>query len=446
MDRDIKNALDWFLGFFNDAEWHRRMRSIEDCLNLILAPKPTRKEAHTLASVSISEDRICWYLYLVHTALYAPHQYEPTQGSRILPIFKRLGMNIERVKEIKNINDRVAKLISNERAQPDSGLFELLVALNWSMNGWNNVELLNESPPVKRPDIQCTRSGESWYVECKRLSKTSDYSESERQKWHRMWRPLSDFLIDSQLPFLLDIIFHVELENLDDDFIKRELTGKLKLVTFPCLIISNQIWTVRVEFVDIAAARVHLKRNYVKYPSDQLNLLIAGRRDPNRGFTAAIAGKFVRIGEGGGNNQFLDSISFAAGAFWHCDAPQATRKKARDIRRHLAEAVSQLPSRELCAVHIGLETLDGHPVEAERYRRICDTVFNFDARGKKLRWVYCHLFQSYAPPDQAWAIDETVYYFGNKKFRRKEPLISRTVIVPAKDTDGDGVHWLKSPP
>ena len=210
--------------------------------------------------------------------------------------------------------------------------------------------------------------------------------------------------------------------------------------------IENEIWSVSVDFIDFSKAKSHLEKYCVKYPSDQLNELIAGRRDPNRGFTCSVLGKSVRIGEGSGNNQYLKELAFAVGAFWNCDAERAIESKARDIRAHLASAVQQLPESSNIVIHIGLETLDGCLVEAERYSRIVRTVQRFDSNGKKLEWVYCHLFQSYSPPDRDWVFDETVYYFNKKESRLDEPLTFRSMIVPDDGKSTDGAHWLRDTP
>jgi hypothetical protein len=69
----------------------------------------------------------------------------------------------------------------------------------------------------------------------------------------------------------------------------------------------------------------------------------------------------------------------------------------------------------------------------------------FDAAGKNLRWIYCHLFQSYAPPDQMFVIDETVHHFGRRDVT-DEPLDIRAAVVPPDADPGDGVHWRRPPP
>lgn len=336
--------------------------------------------------------------------------------------------------------------MSYDRDQPDSGLFEILVALRWLKSGWNEVELIPAASSEKSPDIRAASKRQEWLIECKRLAKSSEYSIKERESWLRMWLHLSRFLIHERIPVILNVEFHEELEALPETFLLDELAEKLKLTVLPCTIYSNQTCTVSVKFVDLKAAQAHLKSHYVRYPSEQLNLLIAGYRDPNRGFTSVVEGKIVSVGEKSGLNRFLDEIRFAAGSFWHCDAERSIERKARDIRKHLAEAVSQLPANKKSVVHIGLETLDGALVEAKRYERICNTVFQFDLKGKDVRWIYCHLFQSYSPPTQGWVLDETVYHFSNENGFADEPLNKRTLVVPDEDASSPAVHWLRPPP
>lgn len=222
---------------------------------------------------------------------------------------------------------------------------------------------------------------------------------------------------------------------------------KLPLVQAPCVIASNDVWDVSITPVDYESANAHLAKYMVKYPGDQVTELVAGKRDPNRGFTSVILGKFVSMAEGVGNCRFLDQLGFAAGAFWNCDAGTAIARKARDIRGRLSEAVSQLPDSGKGAVHVALETLDGANVEAERFGRIMNSLFQFDARGKDLRWVYCHLLQSYAPPDDCWIIDETVYHFGRSENAGVEPIVARSAVIPeSAESDDAGFHWLRPPP
>ncbi|MBS0261203.1 MAG: hypothetical protein JSS02_04545 [Planctomycetes bacterium] len=145
-------------------------------------------------------------------------------------------------------------------------------------------------------------------------------------------------------------------------------------------------------------------------------------------------------------NQYVSSIGWAAGAYWHCDAERAREAKARDIRSHLADAVKQLPADAHCVIHVGLETPDGEEVEAERYARILNTVCEFDATGKDLRWIYTHLYESYSPPDKAWYFDETIYKFSITQDVNTEPISTHSTIVPPEAGGTSGVHWLREAP
>lgn len=442
----LRRLLRWFLEPLTDGEWTARKSAIEDHVEAAHTILPAGSPDRALSSVSTSSDRMGWYLYLLDVALNDPPKCEPTQGARVLPIFQRLAEDMELLLRLGGVEDKRTRLMGVDRANPDSGLFEVLVGLLWKRNGWKNVTFVPEAPPHKRPDLEAASKRKHWAIECKRLAKSSAYSDAEREKWLRMWRPLSEMLVDRRYPIVLEIVFHVELESLPDDFLVDELRGKLALAIPPCSLVANDKWDVRVRRVEMQAVRRHLRSNFVKYPSTQLNELIAGPIDPNRGFTCVVRGKMVRIGEGLGNNRFLDELDFAAGAYWHCDAERSIERKARDIRTRLAEAVEQIPVGHAAVVHIGLETLDGMLVEATRYKRIMETVSTFDLRGKDVRWVYCHLYQSYAPPDRGWVLDETVYYFGKHRPNQHRPLKHAGTIVPTIDNEGLGVHWLKPPP
>jgi hypothetical protein len=109
--------------------------------------------------------------------------------------------------------------------------------------------------------------------------------------------------------------------------------------------------------------------------------------------------------------------------------------------------VEQLPASSRGVIHVGIETLDGELVEAERFRRIINTAAKFNPNGKDLRWIYCHLYEAYAPPECQWYFDETIYPFG---FRDEDPgtapLTRTSSVVPHEEGVLDGAHWLREAP
>ena len=107
-------------------------------------------------------------------------------------------------------------------------------------------------------------------------------------------------------------------------------------------------------------------------------------------------------------------------------------------------AIDQLPTSGRGVIHVGLETPDGEYVEAERFGRIISTVTAFDAKGKDLRWVYIHLYESYSPPDTSWFFDETIYKFGATQADNPEPISRPCTVV--SDDGGPGMHWMRDAP
>lgn len=444
-DPDVERAFKWLMSFQSEAEWSARKQSLEaDVQASWQSANASRWDIELFRHVC-QQDRFGWYLYVIETALYDPTNSEVNENARLSPIFRRLGENLDSLRKIGGIEQKVKHLLA-PKTQPDQVLFEMLIALLWTRNGFEQVEFVPESPGIsKTPDIKAKQGSQEWFIETKRLTLRSGYSRAEREKWDRMWEPLSQLLADRKLSLTLDIIFHVELKTLDDDFMLTQLTEKLKLIAHDCVLISDEYWTVRASFINFNKIRHHLRSYYVKVPSRQLQELITGPWARNRAFGMDMHAKTKRFGTSV-IVHYLDEVSWAAGAHWHCDADQAVESKARDIRGHLSEAVQQLPKDALGAIHVGIDTLDGDLVEAERFNRIMKTATTFNPNGKQLNSIYCHLFEAYAPIDAPWFFDETIYDF---HANHAEPPLSQWLgsVAPVPNDDvSKGFHWLLEAP
>lgn len=435
----LNQTLDWIMSYADPADWHDRLLPIDQDRFNSNRPVPEFRQVGYDHQRWPIKDRMAWYVYLGLAAAKRPFRYEPREGCRIIPVFKRFGMHLSELKSIGGVDERVQRLIAKNTKQPDPILFELLVALLWKTNGFDTVQFLEETPKSKTPDFRATKNSDEWLVECKRLDTHSQYTRIERAKWRSMWRHLSDHLIEDGQSVVLDICFHEELHTLPDDYLASQLPGKLKFVHPPTHIVSNDTMDVTVSPVDYDAANRHLDRYSVRSPSDQLDELIGGKRDPNRGFSAVINGVFREYDKA----SFLNRLDFAAGSFWHCDAIDAIKAKARHVRHRLAEAIDQLPVSGKGAVHIGLETIDGALVEEARFIRNTFNISTIDPKGKDLRWVYAHLLQFYSPPQDLWVVDETVSHFGNDS---TQPLPLTGIFLSDETNNADGMHWHRPPP
>lgn len=436
-DRDVINAWKWFTSFMSEQDWKNRKARIEERVSV------TFKELSPALSVPseekvlvVKEDMIGWYLYLVDMAINEPHKYEYFQGARVIPIFKRLGVDLELLKDIEGIERKVKDLLRKRPSEADAVLFEILTALLWARNGYK-VAFLPEDTCKKTPDLVAQKDEKTWNIECKRQSKTADYTYRETAKRKKMISYLTDILIARNI--LLEIAFHVELELLPDTFL-RDLLGPHLKTAKAGKIVSNKQVDVNLTFVDIVAINLHLDKFFVKHHSPQMNTLIYNKPIDNMAFTSSIYGQLFRVGDGDVNNIYINEISHAFGVYWTCDSKDAVAAKARDIKKQLYAAMQQFNSEDTAVIHIGMETFDGPEVEKERYEKIQETLEQIDPDNTNLKWIFCTFFQAYSPPDQLFVFDETVKSIS--RFVEKVPLDKRLMIVPeGADTATNIAHW-----
>jgi hypothetical protein len=434
---NLIKSLNWFLSFMSEKEWVRRKTAIEEIISGKI--QPDKPSAETVRLV-IKEDLIGWYLYLVDVWIHEPIKYEYFQGSRVLPIFYRFGLDLESLKKVGGIEKKVKELIRKRRTEADAILFEFLTALLWVRNGYE-VSFIEESNLGKTPDLVARKSSSVWSIECKRQSKTSDYTYRESAKRSKMISHVSEILSKNNL--LLDATFHVELESLPDTFLRDLIVSILPIEKFG-KIVSDKNIALEVTLIDVSSINNYLKYNDVKQYSPEFNYLIGQKPVDGRAFTSGTrVVRFFKKDEGG-DNLFIDEISNAFGIYWSCDAEEAIWAKARDIRSQVYSAVKQFNSTETAAIHIGVETFDGPQVEKVRFEKIKNTFQMLHTDGKQLQWVFVHYFQSYSPPNQDWVFDETVSAIvaSSTSTTPVPPLHFRLMVVPEEgDTANDIHHW-----
>lgn len=437
-DNDVIDAWKWIMSFITENDWNKRKANIEKKINLEFKETPPFSEPLTEGTlVVIKDDVIGWYLYLTYTLIFEPHRYEHFQGARVIPIFKQLGSNLDKLKEINGIEKKIKSLLKKRTSEADAILFEILTALLWSRNGYE-VTFLEEKNVGKTPDILAVKHGKSWFIECKRQSKTADYTYRETYKRQKMISYINKSLMTKNL--LLDIVFHVELESLPDTFLKDVLQQK---INYPIVgkIVSNEKVDIWLDFVKIDQIKSHLEKYFVKSNSPMLSRLIGGKHIDNVAFTCGVHADFFRVGDCDVNNLYINDIDKAFGVYCSCDAPEAYWAKARDIKSQVYKAMQQFDKEGTAVIHVGMETFDGPNVEKTRFEKIKETIEEIDPTKTNLRWIFCNFFQAYSPPDQDWVFDETVSIM-SPYINKKSPIDKKMMIVP-EDSDNAGFdsHW-----
>jgi len=444
-DQDIIDAYDWFRSFLSLNDWMKIKSSIENYLTEIFEihdPAESMKDDKLLV---INKNRIGWYLYLVYTYIYEQTKYEHFQGARVLPIFKRLGSNLDSVKQIKGIEKRVRDLLRKRPSEADAVLFEILTGLVWVSNGWE-VETIDENKGNlgKTPDFLASKGNESWQVECKRQSKTSDYAYAEQQKKLDMINEANDILLEHDI--FLVVTFHVELTSLPKNYLKDLLLRIIPNFVDKEFLLKTTEIDVVLKKVDILQINKHLNINFVKHRSPQILELIAGRPVDHLNLTIGIRGESLYVGEGVINNRYYSEVSNAFGVEFFCDADASLLAKARDIKKQIHNATKQFDISKDAIIHVGMETSEGPEVERVRLEKILQTMDGFDPTGNSLCWVFCHYFQSYSRSEMNWYYDETVQILTTLR-DRMPPIPKHFLIIPEDEvTIIEGSHWERDIP
>lgn len=443
-DTDIENAYNWFRSFISEKDWLNRKNEIEKYLSTVVrSSTPFSEPISEGTLLVIQKDQIGWYLYLVHTYLFEPHKYEYHQGARVVPIFKRVGIDINLVVKIEGINKKMRDMFKKRTSEADAILFEVLTALLWVRNGWN-VKTIEEGKGIKTPDFEVVKGSEKWQVECKRQMKTADYTYRETKKRQIMISQISKLLL--QYNILLDIKFHVELVSLPDSYLFDLLHEIIPTTKTPGKIISNGSVDIEISFVDIDLVQNHLKQYLVKNNSPQFLELIAQKEVDHAAFTSGFLGNFYYVGDGEANNLYINEIAKAYGVHCYCDCENALNAKARDVRSQINSAISQFNPDANSIIHIGMETFDGPEVEMARTEKIVNTMSKINPESNKLCWIFYHYFQSYTRSYMDWYFDETVST-ATSFIKPVLPIKKTFLIIPEDEVLIENAsHWNKELP
>ena len=225
-----------------------------------------------------NEDKAGWYLMLAEAYVDHIADYEPGQGSRVIPLFKALGRDFDLLMDIEGVEERARRMLTSERKQPDAILFELLLALSYRRDGWSVVRFIEESKGGhKTPDIQVFAPKRMWSIECKRIDR-SQYSKDERDQFWRLWRHAMPRLEAYQPNLYFDFNFRCELKDVLDDYIDK-LAERLVRRSEP-IDIEDEWASGKVRALDLSLLQRVLETDVVMKASPRLFQLLVGSYDP----------------------------------------------------------------------------------------------------------------------------------------------------------------------
>src|SRR4051812_48120423 len=105
----------------HEEHWPPRMAAIEKSItDLLTVAAGVKQSARNMKALKVKEDQIGWYIYLMNCLTEEITKYEPYQGARIAPIFKRIGADLHLIKQIGGIEDKVKKMLKSGKNEADS--------------------------------------------------------------------------------------------------------------------------------------------------------------------------------------------------------------------------------------------------------------------------------------------------------------------------------------
>jgi len=445
-----KKALDWFLEHMGKENWTRRKMAVVKYFRDQQKSQIPNGSTSKLdledenARMAFHEDWIAWYLYLVESVYCRPYVDEPSQSARVYPFFSAIGRHIDIAKNIKGIDVKLDELLRGNENQPDSLLFEIVVAIMYERNGWS-VEFIPEVATSKTPDLLVSKGNEQFYVECKRQGKVTEYSEIERKEWRKRWAKLVPMMVAYKTPVFINVTFKVEVSETSVDVLAEAFYALIQqncINSGACLESDELI--VEANHINMDLVRNHFDKYQVRWNSPQMIALFAGDYDSSGSYTQVHSPTGINaIGPDDDEhilNLFCDGVHTAYCAKWECIADTSIDKKAKDVRKLLSKAINQAPEKIPTIVHIGYETLHGPIVEYSRAKKIYSSIGGFDYKGKDIRAVYCHAIQ---PSNQIESFEcaETTMRFG-RIGTNPEDILSHDLLLdePGMATRND-THW-----
>ncbi len=425
-DKDVLSAVAWLQSLVPSAEWAPRVAAVEARFQ---AAKLEWAEGRRVALFEPA-DAIAWY---VHQALrYADPALRPDfflpEGYRIAPLFKRIGQLRDALVGVDGGEDRAARLMTENTAQPDDGIYELLVAGAYARRGWDDMRFVPEAPGIaKRNDLMVGRPGEAWAVEIKRAGR-SGYARDERLAGERMAEGAHALSRKADRSLLLLTRFREELHTLGDDYLAAKVErflGSANIYEW-----DDEGGEGMVADVDWTRLHAVMSEDDIYFGSSRMVELLLGTYEPGVDFT--MAGDWTPAEGRPLHADWVDHLSLVG---WRSGSDEAARRKSMHFRSVVGKAALQLPGDRPGAIHVGYEGAGGNNEDGRRHELNRREMATFEPSATGLRMVYGNYFmpELVTARNESSAVTETMAWYPVGRDRTAKPLPGHLLFM---DEDG----------
>jgi hypothetical protein len=165
---DLKKCVQWFVSLLPPSEWARRRDAVARRFYQSLVGE--FKDLSGKGRFFNDRDMFGWYLFLGEAFTDHPWNYEVSFGCRVIPMLAAIGRNLLLLlNSVGGFSDRAKSITTTERAQPNAGLFEILVAAAYARSGWEVKFKPVKKGIAKTYDLDVAKGDIHFAVECKRM-------------------------------------------------------------------------------------------------------------------------------------------------------------------------------------------------------------------------------------------------------------------------------------
>lgn len=432
----LKAGLKPFLDRMTPEHWQQRRAAVLGHLReRVNGPKLAEAQ-----SIRVREDEMGWYLFLCDQAINDPLCTDVSQSQRILPFFAGLGARWQHAHRVVGIERKLDELLKEYRKQPDGLFFEVLVSLAYADEGWD-VTFIEEGQD-KTPDMRIVRGDQEFFVECKRMDRTTGYSEKERNQFLRLWDAGHHILLEKRQWVWFKGAFHVDPAELPDNFLLDLWESSLPIGSGERVLMDNDQATIKARLIDQARVRRHMGEFRVKANSPMLTQVIGGDwapEDASVTLLPLVKPAYVNGCEVPELGMYVEDVLFACGFTRNFDSEMSIDKKAKDIKKLLSDAVKQVPRDKPSIIHLAAETMEGSDVERRRTEKLLAGMPDFDFGGAPVALVRFHRLHAHQRASMLFELDETV---DDLRVQGIVPSQApRTVVAPQDSPMQHGAHW-----
>lgn len=424
-DPVVSPAVDWLGSFVDPDSLQKRISHQEKKYHEAIVARQNGE-----MEVCFDEkDKISWFLLQSQSYASDRKVFDYNQICQIVPYFRQIGLNLELIKKIPGIKTRATRMMGSEKSQPESGIFEILVAAAYARNGWK-VQFVDETPGIsKQPDLHVRKPGTRWAVECKRL-KNSTYQIMEKIEAQRISHNFHQWCRRSNRSLIAEVIFQNELSDIHSDFLIEAFNLGEDVSHLQGRYFSGENAHVRFRPVKWDLLKYVMDVDDVFYGSSRMIELLTGQHQLRAEYSMSAIWKPSCL-----RPAYAEKINQASVVTWWSESINAKKRRAKHFKQTLSKAEQQLPGDRPGVVHIGCPGQFDNDVEGQRHFYNWLYLCDFMKTNSRLRWVNAHLLKpEYTTNfDETWAFQETTIPYRVGRHNTKNPLLHEMLVVPKEE-------------